>query len=298
MSGDTTRKNDQYTYDQMSDDEGLNAIKAGLHDVDKLLNQLSSCTFSKYSCDYTIRFHDSKTSIIDKATLGNISIPMKKGFDIDAFQKILSQISSNSKKDNSLKLIPLSVLGQGVESYALNTISADLIKETLINYNIVLSIHRSGGIVLEVPFVDDGFHTGEIDECTVDIALFSADDLRNLKKSNLTEWQSTMSILQYRRVKQQVYQVVSTLDLQLDKPTIDQIAERIISIAVAWSRSEYFKTFAVKALETLFGGNDAGKFIFSVDDDYNKMRMLRCLVSSSPWEDYCGIGVDIEAEIR
>ncbi len=283
----------------MSDDEGLNAIKAGLHDVDKLLNQLSSYTSSKYSCDSTIRLHqtNNKTSIINKATLGDTSILTKKGFDIDAFQKILSQISSNSKKDISLKLIPLSILGQ-VESYALNTISADLIRETLINYNIVLSIHRSGEIVLEVPFVDDGFHTGDIDEINVDMALFSADELRNLKKSNFTEWQRTMSILQYQRVKQQVYQVVSTLDLQLDKPTLDQIAERIICIAVAWNRSGYFKTFAVRALETLFGGNDAGKFIFSVDDEYDKMRMVRCLISSCPWRDYCGIGVDIEAEIR
>lgn len=274
----------------------LAAMKEGFHDVNKLLDDLSSYYYSKqqqgqmFWNKYLVT--NESTSIVTECELDSISAHFQNATNVESLQKEVARVRSIDEK-----IIPMTMLMQRVETYTFQMPSLEHVKETLIHYNIVASVHKMGSACHEIPYVDGGFQEWDFDDSEIDHTYLGSKDLRELKKTNIDAWQKLVSTLQFQNLKQQIYQIVSDLDLQMETQEISQLAERIICLIVSWNNCNLIKIMAMKSAQRLFNKNKSGKFSFNVIEEKNQ-KSTSVHIGSRPWRECHGFGVDLETIVR
>ncbi len=294
------------------EEEALKCMNSAIREVDKLLNNYAVMV-SKYPSssdkpepDYKYYGGGQSKSyrVLSEADLKAFAASFEVETDIIGIQRSTSRMINDSI--DSILFLPMSLMSLD-KNWALSVPGVDHIKDNLLTYKTVISIHQiCTNSCFEVPHIGDGYYCGENNGNNNNNnkgEFMDPNDLMRLKEKNKFEWERTISNIEYERLKQQIYQVVSDLDLQLDKIATDQIADQVICLAVGWNRNcnrSVVKTWATMAVRKLFGNHSAGRFIVKVvdDNDHMKMSNVRCHIGSRPWGDYHGIGMNVETIIK
>ena len=240
-----------------------------------------------------------------KIHIGKRYVSLSEKTKISSSHKVNNTCSSTVPTKSSV-FIPMSLI-DCVEDRALHVPSASHVKDMLFSYKMVISIHQvvESKTCFEIPHVDEGYYKNETTNINEgdnvigdDHSIIDCNDLRKLKKTNKLKWEKTISHIGYQCLTQQIYQVVSNLDLQLEKSEIDQLAEQTLRIAVAWNRRHIMKNIAKATIKKMLGDHHAGAFIIKVFDENDKMSNVHCHIGSGIWGDYHGIGMNVEAIVK
>ena len=284
---------DTVTLSSSDDDQTILAMKSGLQDTDKLLNKLTS-NFMVNSSNYHIMSSDKRVIEVSRDELDSVSLLLKEGNNVDQYRNAISTLGTSSKCEY-IKLIPLSLLICSDENYILHVPFVNHVKDNLFMNNLDICVHIEG-VGYEVPFVEKGFYVEDINNKEGEQTLLSVKELQKLKAKNPTVWRQTISNIQFQMLQHQIYQVISSLNLQVSPKAISQLADKILCVVVGWNNSRHVKKLVMKAMETIFGQHDTGSFIFKmVDTDESKIDKIQCHIGSRPWGDQYGIGFTLEA---
>ena len=237
-------------------------MKNGIVRIDNLLDNLALSLLSSYSSNVHHQLAiqrrippnemEGLKLVESKSVLESLSLPFQTGADVESFQtEILINLQGGicslndngnttiaSRLGNNKLSIPISLLMQHIEDYSLHVPSADEIKDNLFTYNTIITIHQICNTCFAIPCVDKAYYYNQneigVDDNNINptssdnITFWDLNELHKLKEKHIVKWNKTISNIQFQKLNQQIFQVVSDLDLQLEKCTIDKLAEQIL----------------------------------------------------------------------
>lgn len=281
----------------MDETEAMTAMKAGLKDVDKLLDKVAR---------NVMQVNNNK--LVSESELQSFASSLRNECDAEGIRKKVSSILQNHYKDRDLSTdiyrleIPLSLLGLK-EPQLLQIQSSDVIEDTLISHNVDITIHQFDEICSEIPHVDYGYLKKDDVVSDEDVGVIDSKDLSFLKSKDKMKWEKVTSNLEFQSLTQQIYQIIAGLDLQLTVDDIYELAKQAICIALAWKQSCDVGKASNVALHKLFMKNDRGTYIFKevqhCGNNSTDITKIRCHFGTQPFgDDHYGIGMFIEMDTR
>lgn len=281
----------------MDEVETIDTMREVLHEIDELL--------SKVSQSKSLNLNINSTNPISKSDLDSFTSSFQNESNVEGLRAAIGTILRNHTKGDSKTIeIPMSLLELdiGQEIVELHLQPSDVIEDTLLSHNVVISIRNlDQTLCLETPHVDNGYLKQDDVVSNQDAGVVDVKDLLSFKANDQEKWEKVINNMEFQCLTQQIYQIISNLDLQLSIVEIDELAQQAICIALAWKEKVDSDKMSNEALHKFFGKNERGTFMFrkeSQKESESKLSNLCCSFGIQRWGDHYGIGMNVEMDCR
>ncbi len=280
----------------MNEEEVIKSMKEGLEDVDRFLNRIA-----RHS---SILLKPEK-KWVSKADLDSFAESFRAEINVEGIRDSITTIlqdyndhgSPGEEVKNTIE-IPLTSLSHDKNQVVLQLKPSDVIENTLVCYDVVISIHRLDETCTEIPHVDTGYLKKDDVVTSDEEGVIDSKDLLVLKSKNREKWERVISNMEFQYLMQQMYQIISSLDLQLSIGDIDKLAKQAICIIVTWKESCDVDSMSNGVLGAFFGKHDRGIYVFKAQEGESALSNVRCKIGARQWGDHHSIGMKLEMDMK